>query len=290
MAAPALEERQSLNGLKQFGKGIFWFAVGTVAQGGQVWNDIVTSCRQFADEKDVADGQTCVWSLLTTMFHSAVYAQSIAQTSITFANVMHGLTSGGNVRRAEAGTAYWTSRWYSLSAAQKDQLRSQMRDVHHGISLHSVGDGSSDIDNSASYYMSHGDDGRAGPYIRHVTNGTHGFIHPVMPGQQHPANFHKRTDPTFGFGQNVAGVKFSYNHPCMHEVVADNVQNGDDFLDSVVGFEQYAAANPSDKWTIEFDDQYSGNLIMYGTLVAERGGFGSEYEEPTFNPLGLCTS
>lgn len=277
-----------MNGLKQFGKGIFWFGVGAVGQGGQVWRDIVSTCKEFSDNKELADGQSCVWSILETTFHAAVYAQGSYQTAITFANVMQGALAGGNGKRDDNHSKNWASRWSSFSTEQKDQLRSQMRQVNRNINLHSVGDGSPNLDNSLSLFISHGDKDATGPYIRHVTNGTHGFTHPVSP-QQQKSPIHARADTSWGFGNNVAGLKFSYDRPCIGEVVVDTVQNGDDYVDSIVAFEQYAAANPSDRWTIEWDDQQSGNLIMYGTLVAEQSGFGSDYEDPNFNPAGVCS-
>jgi hypothetical protein len=165
-----------------------------------------------------------------------------------------------------------------------------MRKVHGSINLHSIGNGSPDLDNSISLYTSLGDAGSTGLYLRHVTNGTRGFVHPVALAQMNTVSTRgvEERATSFQWSSDVAGIKLSYDHPCINEVVPDTVQNGDDFLDSIVDFERYAAAFPSDRWSVEFDDQNSGQLIMYGTLTAERYGFGNNYEEPLRNPVGFC--
>ncbi|KAH9835950.1 hypothetical protein Tdes44962_MAKER01869 [Teratosphaeria destructans] len=220
----ALEERQLWNGFKQLGKGVFWFGVGAVGQGGEVWRNITNSCREFTNNPGVfsdstafANGQDCMYSVLFTSFHAAMYARGAYQTAITFGNVMTGLAGGGNGKPHVNGSVDWASIWSRADQDQKSQIRSQLQGKGY---LHSLENGSPDVADSITFYLGHHEN-ITGPYFRHVTNGSHGFIHSVVPdtnATQSHGNQRRQSADVFGWkSDDVAGLKFSYDRSSLHE-------------------------------------------------------------------------
>ena len=262
----------------QVGNGIFWTGIGAIAQG-SAWVEMIKSCEEYSDDKKLSTGASCVFSVLTNVVNTAIFAVGSFHATISWKNVMY--PPNNPTKRDSPEDFDWTSMWDSMSIEQRLQARAQWQGPT-GLHLHRLDNGTSDIPNSITTYLSQDEDASA-PHYRHVTNGTHGFVQPLVNMDTPVDSLVKRGDK-FKWSKNIYGVKLSYEHPCIYEQMKPTDSVNSDLINTMYNMVKYMDSHPHSSWNMEWADQNTANQIMYGTLVVETTPFGKNYDSPNFIP------
>jgi hypothetical protein len=264
----------------QVGHGVFWVGIGALAQG-SAWLDMVESCEEYSENKKISTGASCVFSALTNVFKTGIYATGSFHAAITIKNVIFPPNNGGGSKRDLAENAEWTVLWDSMSEDQKLDFQSLWKQSG-GLHLHRLDNGIDDISNSVTMYLSHDEDAGT-PHYRHITNGTHGMIHTLSDQDFSFLGLAKRGDK-FKFSKTIHGIKLSYRRPCIYEQLKETNKVDGDLISAVTNMVSYMDAHPHKAWDFEWADNKSKNEIMYGTLTVETKPFGMNYVSPDFVP------
>lgn len=221
----------------------------------------------------------CVYRCIETLFKFAWWWRSFNQGNAEA--VLNAIGGGGQRKRDAYGQTDWGAHWHALTVDQQANVRSQLPPTP-GFWMHSVGKGSPDIPDSVAFHYA--PDGTNSTLFRHVTNGTHGFVHNMQPSAdttpRHKRAFITQPNHHFTFGDDVAGIKLSYIHPCKLPSYGPWPESkADDLIQQFTeSFEQGGA----DKFAIEMTEKH--DPIIYGTLVIEQSGFGDDFEGIDFTP------
>lgn len=264
----------------QVGHGVFWTGIGAVWQG-SAWLDMIESCEEFYENRKLSKGAACVFSVLTNVCKTAIFAVGSFHATMNFRNIIYPQNNGGGAKRDLNEDFDWTGMWDSMSTDQLVNVRSQWKDSND-LHLHRLDNGTSDLLNSVTIYLSHHEDASV-PHYRHITNGTHGTVHSLF-GQEPAGNSLSKRGDTFKFSKKIHGVKLSYRHPCIYEQVKSTSKMNSDLISAMTNMVDYMKGNPHSRWNMEWADQQNGNEIMYGTLTIENKPYGKNYESPNFVP------
>ncbi|KAK4542488.1 hypothetical protein LTR36_006740 [Oleoguttula mirabilis] len=282
MPTGLLLERQGFS-WRNFKKGTLTVFAAAYAVGDTLWVALVEQCQEFANNTAASTGVQCVYRCIETIIKFAWWYRTFNNGN--FETILNSLA--GETKRDASNHTGWHGHWHGLSADQQSDVRSQLPQTP-GFWMHSIGDGSPDITGSAAFHFAA--DGANDASFRHVTNGSHGFLHTLTPTSNgtNSTEQSKRavlTDSNdyFSFGEDVTGVKLSYIHPCD--------QNYGDFaegdLDEVVNdLVQSFLQGGADKYAIEVDG--GSDPVLYGSLIVEGSGFGENYEGIDFTPENSC--
>ncbi|KAI7542236.1 hypothetical protein KC331_g8098 [Hortaea werneckii] len=141
------------------------------------------------------------------------------------------------------------------------------------FSLLQIDDGTQDVPESISLWYGHKE---TGAHLRHVTNGTHGFVQSL--GASGSARAKKRV--TFSWGNQVFGLKFSYHSPCANNNFYINSAEGQALRYAMYNWAYWTAYTvTADKYIMEFSNPANHDATYaVGTMIAEGSGYGNNYE------------
>ena len=193
-----------------------------------------------------------------------------------------------------------------------------------GHFLHSVQSGSPNLSSSIGFHWAA--HGKKEPSVRHVTNGTHGFVHTLS--RSISKNRSKRRTGSIGkTGSHTKpptetkGSAHSHHAPKAKSsakgrkekraILSDGVDSfsyGDlngvklsymhpcqksygkvsesDLVNWSSAFVRSFLQNGADKYALQM--QLNGNLVLWGSLIVEQNGFGQNFEGIDFRPTTSC--
>ncbi|KAI7338433.1 hypothetical protein KC315_g1781 [Hortaea werneckii] len=264
---------------RDFKKGAVVILASAYMVGDTLWSKAVKTCKETYNGGEVETGVQCVFRCIETLFKFALWYRHLQ--SGNYEAILNYVT--GEAKRDISGNVDWHGHWHSLDAHQKGLIRNQLPPTP-GFWMHSIDNGTPGLPNSATFHFAA--DGFENASFRHVTNGTHGFLHPVIAAPSTNTSEKRAVltfpDDSFKFGPGVSGIKLSYTHPCGDYDEVDE----DDLEEMVHNMVQSYLQGGVDKYAIEMD--HKDTPIMLGTLIVEGSGFGSDYEGIDFVPDNSC--
>ncbi|KEQ88193.1 hypothetical protein M438DRAFT_341843 [Aureobasidium pullulans EXF-150] len=228
---------------------------GAVVVGQTVWHSAITNCLEYTwNWQVVSTNLDCIYSVLHILFRAGLNSLNTYQESARVMNEYF-----GQAKRGENGT----------SLSHNEVLASLSEINGYNVTGYSLS--SEHIENAITLYADY-----TSAISTHTFNETHG--HMIVARSSNQTSPSKRDH--FSFPTNVAGIKLSYNKPCANNNLYFDSVEGQDFYRVMWDLANWMyTTSYSDKYAFEMYNPANHNAnYLYGTIIAEAGGFGDGYE------------